>query len=191
MKFNKHWELEGRHSTLSPSGPAWLRYDNDRMLRTYLNNKRKEQGTYLHDLAHRMIITRTKALDINKALNLFVNDAIGYGMESEVMLVANSVAFGTADAIKYDERHKILRVFDLKTGDGKPKPEQLFVYCALFCIEYGYNPNEMTFDCRFYQGTGFTEFKPEPEIIIEIADKIRSLSDTVLGYQEEFGTSLF
>lgn len=48
------------------------------------------------------------------SVNAFVNDAIGYRMDPEVLLYYSDNAFGTADAISFIDG--VLRIFDLKTG---------------------------------------------------------------------------
>lgn len=188
--FSPHRELNGKHSRLSPSGPTWLRYDDETMYRRFMTEKKKAEGTYLHDLAQRMIITKTQCRDLKKAFNMFVNDAIGFGMESEVILKYSDNAFGTADAIKFTPQGKTkghLQIHDLKTGVSKPHWDQLFVYAALFCLEYGYKPTNLTFQCRLYQGNGWTEEEPEPEYIAEIMETIKRLDIVINTARQETG----
>ncbi len=72
---------------------------------------------------------------------MFVNDAIGFKMESEKELKYSEVLYGTADAISFNNGE--LRVHDLKTG-LKPveDPMQLLIYCALFCLDYNIKPSQ-------------------------------------------------
>lgn len=191
FEFSPHRELNGKHSRLSPSSPQWLRYDADKMYNRFMTEKKKAEGTYLHDLAQRLIITKTQLRPLKKALNMFVNDAIGFNMDSEVVLKYSENAFGTADAIKFTEGDKKgtghLQIHDLKTGVSKPHWDQLFVYAALFCLEYGYKPHNLTFQCRLYQGNGWTEEAPEPDYIAEIMDTIEELDSVIIQAKEETG----
>lgn len=195
MQWNKHYHLQGKHARLSPSGYSWLNYTEDKMRSVFLNNLKKEQGTFLHDLAHRMIISRTKARDLKKALYMFVNDAIGFGMDSEVLLYYSDNCFGTADAIKYDETKKELMVFDLKTGDSKPSFKQLYIYCALFCLEYGYLKKNvvegMTFICRIYQGIGYEEEDVDPKVVWDCMNQIQRMDTVITDVLVEHGSGLF
>lgn len=175
MKFNKYSHLTGLHATLSPSGSSWLRYSPEKVKSVWLNNIRKQEGTELHQLASDMINKGVRAAKLKNAFNMFVNDAIGFDMESEVLLYYSDNCFGTADAIQYYEHDKLLRVHDLKTGIHKVTFEQLFVYCALFCLEYKHDPFNMQFECRIYQGNGYEVFTPDPYDISEIMHKISEL----------------
>lgn len=195
MDWNKHRELEGRHATLSPSGYHWLGYSAEKMRTVYLNQLKKEQGTFLHDLAHRMIISRTKARELKKAFNMFVNDCIGYGMSSEVVLKYSNNCFGTADGIKYDDENETLYVFDLKTGLSKPSFKQLYIYCALFCLEYLLDTEkvvpDMTFVCRLYQGNGYEEEIVDPSVILETIKQIVAMDQVLSETYMEVGNGLF
>ena len=92
---------------------------------------------------------------------LFVNDAIGYRMDSEVILVYDeNYAFGTSDAFSCDERTKTIRVHDLKTGIHPAKMTQLLLYAAYYCLEYGKNPHDYKFELRIYQGADIIEYYP-------------------------------
>lgn len=107
MKFNKYSHLTGLHATLSPSGSSWLRYSPEKVKSVWLNNIRKQEGTELHQLASDMINKGVRAAKLKNAFNMFVNDAIGFDMESEVLLYYSDNCFGTADAIQYYEHDKL------------------------------------------------------------------------------------
>lgn len=187
MNFNQHYELNGKHAFLSASSYHWLNDSPEAIERRYINAKQRERGTFLHDLASRCILTRTKLANHKKALNLFVNDAIGFNMESEVILYYSPNAFGTADAISYNEETGELRIHDLKTGTSKPSFKQLSIYGAFFCLEYGINPYETIFIQRLYQGNGFTENVAEPEeieiIINQIVEFDKVITQTAAEYR--------
>lgn len=190
MEFNKHYELNGKHSYLSPSQYTWLNYEEGKMKRRWMNEKKKEEGTYLHEMASMMIKTRTEAADISKAINLFVNDAIGFRMASEVVLKYSDNAFGTADAISFDAKKKILRIHDLKTGLTKPSFKQLDIYAAYFCLEYGIDPTKITVIERLYQGMGYVENIPAPVDIKWTMERViaadAEVNEAIMDYKGPF-----
>lgn len=102
---------------------------------------------------------------------MFVNDAIGYMMQSEQILFYSVNAFGTADAISF--RDNLLRIHDLKTGISKASFAQLDVYAAFFCLEYKISPYDIDIEERLYQGNGYTINVPEPERIEYIMNKVQ------------------
>src|SRR5690349_5801605 len=114
MIFYRHSELEGRHAFLSPSKPAWMNYDLDKLDKTYTTSQAARRGDELHALAHDLIRLGVKLPGKRTTLNLYVNDAIGYRMTPEVALKYSENAFGRADAISF--RKNKLRIHDLKTG---------------------------------------------------------------------------
>lgn len=190
MEFNKHPELNGKHSYLSPSQYSWLNYEEGKMKRRWMNEKKKEEGTYLHEMASMMIKTHTEAADITKAIYLFVNDAIGFRMHSEVVLRYSDNAFGTADAISFDAKKKILRIHDLKTGTTKPSFKQLDIYAAYFCLEYGIDPTKITVIERLYQGMGYVENIPAPVDIKWTMERViaadAEVNEAIMDYKGPF-----
>lgn len=170
MNFNKHSDLNGIHSFLSPSQYHWLNYTPEKLVSVYRNQKAKEEGTILHDFASIAIQKRLKQANQRKALNMFVNDSIGYKMISEQVLFYSFNSFGTADAIGFKDN--LLRIFDLKTGITKPSFKQLDVYAALFCLEYGVDPTTIEVEERIYQGNGFEVNIPDADYIRDIMNKI-------------------
>lgn len=170
MNFNSHLDLVGAHSFLSPSNYHWLNYTPDKLEAVYRNQKAKEEGTILHEFASMAIKKRIKLANNKKALNMFVNDAIGYKMISEQILYYSDNSFGTADAIVF--RDNLLRVHDLKTGVTKPSFKQLDIYNALFCLEYGINPKDIQIENRLYQGNGFEINIPDPLYIQDVMNRI-------------------
>ena len=183
--WNDHWRLEGKHAMLSPSGYHWLRYDKDKMQNVYLNNLRKEKGTRLHALASEMIKLGVDPTNERQALIQFVLDAMGLGMESEQVLYYSDYVFGTADAIKYDEKTKTLLVFDLKTGTSKPSFDQLLIYAAIFCLEYGKTPEKMKFELRLYQGRGYKDCFPEPVDVRNTMEQIVEMDSVIQKMKSE------
>lgn len=191
MKWNKHWELEGKHAQLSPSGYHWLGYSPEKMRTVYINMMKKEKGTKLHQLASDLINERIQLRPLKKAFNMFVNDSIGFMMSSEVLLKYSEFCFGTADAIRYDEQTKTLKVFDLKTGSSKPSFNQLNIYAALFCLEYGYKPEKMSFETRLYQKNGYEISNPTGEEIRGVMNQIKLMDDTIRELLSETGGEVY
>ena len=169
MNFNYH-KLEGMHAFLSPSKYAWVGYDEETLESVYINWKQSQLGTELHELAAKLIKLKVKLPKINKTLNMYVNDAIGFRMDTEICLFYSYDCFGTADAISF--HNNILRIHDLKTGRTKASMQQLRIYVALFCLEYGFSPRDIDIEIRIYQSNEVIIEKPEAEDIIYIMDKI-------------------
>lgn len=170
MNFNTHSDLVDKHAFLSPSNYHWLNYTPEKLAQVYRHQKQKEEGTQLHDFASVAIKKGIKLSPLKKALNMFVNDAIGFKMVSEQILFYSRNSFGTADAIKFKDN--LLRIHDLKTGITKPSFKQLDIYAALFCLEYGVNPEDIQIEERLYQGNGFEVSVPEPLYIRRIMNQI-------------------
>lgn len=170
MDFNTHFELYGKHAFLSGSNYHWINYDADKLEAVYTNMKKKEEGTVLHEFASMAINKRIKLAPVKKALHMFVNDAIGFGMQSEQVLYYSDNCFGTADAILFKDNH--LRIHDLKTGMSKVSFHQLDIYAAMFCLEYGYRPHNITIEQRLYQRRDYEVNVPDPEEIEMIMNRI-------------------
>lgn len=170
MNWNNHSELKDAHSFLAPSNYHWLNYTPEKLEAVYRNQQAKEKGTMLHAFASMAINERIKLAPVKKALNMFVNDAIGFKMASEQVLYYSRNSFGTADAILFKDN--FLRIHDLKTGITKPSFKQLDIYAALFCLEYGVDPTTIRVEERMYQGHGFEVNEPDPHWIREVMDKI-------------------
>lgn len=114
---------------------------------------------------------------------MFVNDAIGYGMTPEQPLYFSENCFGTADAICF--KNRFLRVHDLKTGASEASMDQLYIYDALFCLEYGMDPKEITIEDRIYQNDDIMIDNPESDMISFIMDKIITFDKILIKLKEE------
>ena len=171
MNFNKHSELEGLHAYLGASKYHWLNYSDDKLIESYNNFLAIERGTKLHEYAKQSIELGRK-LRGKDTLALYVNDAIGFGMTPEQVLYYSPNAFGTADAIRYWENKKLLRVHDLKTGLTQASMNQLKIYDALFFLEYKISPFDTTIINRIYQFDDKFEEEESPEEIKSIMNKI-------------------
>ena len=170
MIFTKHSNLEGLHAPFGASQSAWLRYDDEKILATYNNMKAKEMGTRLHAWAKETIDLGIKQPRSKKTIYAYVNDAIGYKMDTEVVLFYSSRFFGTADSICF--RNGTLRIHDLKTGVTKVHMEQLMIYAALFCLEYKIKPTDIEIELRIYQSDEILYHNPPAEDIKSIMDRI-------------------
>lgn len=183
MKFTKRFNLEGLHAPFSASKYSWLNYDDEKTLDVYANLKAKERGTRLHAWAKETIDLGIKQPRSPKTLYSYVNDAIGYGMDTEVLLYYSDYFFGTADAISF--KKNLLRIHDLKTGKTPAHMEQLLIYAALFCLDYGYEPENIKIELRIYQNDEIDIYNPEPDEVSEIMDKIIHLNALLEQYDLE------
>lgn len=170
MNFNNHFNLKDKHAFLSPSKYHWINYDDDKLDNTYFRAMTVDRGVRLHALADECIRLGVKLPRSKKTLNMYVNDAIGFKMETEQILYYSDNAFGTTDSIVF--RNNILRIHDLKTGVTPSSMKQLEVYTALFCLEYSVSPNNIQIELRIYQNDEVLIHEPHPEDVMYIMDKI-------------------
>lgn len=185
MKWNDHFKLPSDHAFLGASMHAWLNDDPAKLKNRYLRWLAKERGTRLHDLAARLIKEGIELPQTTKTFDQYVNDAIGFRMRPEQKLYYSDNCFGTADAIAFDEKTKFLRIHDLKTGEIPAKMEQLYIYAALFCLEYHKKPGDLGFELRIYQNNGIDIANPNAEIILPIMDKIISFDKLINNIKGE------
>ena len=199
MIFNKHSELEGRHAILSPSKHYWLNYDDEALVRSYISSYATDVGTLVHEYAADRIKYKIpidpesgeskngllihlmkngipfRCIDLDRIFNNlvpYVNDCIGYRMDSEIVLKYSDLCFGTADAIGV--RRNWLRIHDLKTGVSPASMDQLLCYAGLFFLEYkrDYRPQTMKVELRIYQNGDIQIKQPSFEEIKATMDKI-------------------
>lgn len=194
---------KGSHALFPPSQSGWLKDQSvEDVLRREAADKATAIGSALHELAEVLILTKvgytkremskrvTEELvkrKISRSLfdpvflgnNLcnYVNDAIGYRMDTEKALYYSECCAGTCDALYFDENKKdVLRIHDLKTGVTPAKFEQLEIYTALFFLEYGnefgINPGSIPIELRIFQGGEILEEFPTAETIVPIMDNI-------------------
>lgn len=185
MHFNEHYSLKDKHAFLSASKYSWLRYSKDQLKSAYLKAQAKERGTALHKLAAEMVRLGVKAMRSKKTFYSYVNDVIGYRMNCEQLLYYSPYAFGTADAIAFDERDRKLLIFDLKTGDTPAHMDQLKIYAALFCLEYRYVPESIDVELRIYQSDTIIVDTPAPDEISDIMCKIKEASEVLAEMDSE------
>lgn len=212
MIWNNHKDLEGKHALMGGSNYHWFSYDDITFEARYYSQFSQTIGTAIHQLAHDCIVSRTKLnkhdihlieMTLYKAYvpkdaydpwlileNLipFVNDAIGFHMSSEILLYCNQFCFGTADAIGYYEREKILRIHDFKSGVTPSSIKQLYAYAAFFCIEYKINPKSLNLiELRIYQNLEVLIDNPSGDTIQEYIDKIKNRTELIKMFLEREG----
>ena len=199
----------GSHALLSPSGYSWINYDKERLF-TYLSaSYAKSIGTLIHELAAKLIKHQIKVskndarkmillylvdnniprsvIEIDRYVENFtayVNDAIGFGMRPEQVLRYSENAFGTADAILFNEKKNFLRIHDYKSGVTQPSLHQLEVYAALFCLEYRIKPKDISTELRIYWSSEIITGLPKAEDIVPIMDKIVSFDNYLKSLKE-------
>lgn len=187
MRWKDHSRLEGLHAPFPASGYSWIHYDDEHAAAAFKNMLAKAKGTEDHEFAATCIKRRQK---IHKSpdpnLANYVNDAIGFRMSPEVLLYYSDNFFGTTDAICFrphpDKKSNykwLLRIHDLKTGVTKAKLDQLYIYAALFFLEYEVNPLETEIVCRIYQYGDILEGNPTSKEIRPIMDQIIRLDKVV------------
>jgi hypothetical protein len=191
FKYNRHVELEGRHSFLSPSKYHWVNYDDEKILVAYDKHMTAALGTRLHAWAAETIKLGISMPDNSKTINRYVNDCVGYRMSVEIPLAYSVNGFGTPDAIWFGENpdrdspfRQLLRIFDLKNGETPTSKTQLECYAALFCLEYRIRPMEIEYDLRIYQSDEVQEFTTDPEDIAFIMNRYR-VADKLIESMKE------
>lgn len=182
MHFNKHLRLEDLHAFLGASKYHWVNYDMPKMERIFENQFAAALGTRKHAWAAEAIRLGQRQPRGNKTLNAYINDAIGFRMEPEVVLFYSDNCFGTADAICFFKN--VLRIHDLKTGTHPGSVHQLEIYAALFCLEYRINPYDIEMILRLYQSDDMLEFIGDPKWIREIMDKIKMFDSRIEEMKE-------
>lgn len=175
MRFNDHSNLEGKHAFLSPSKYSWSNYDDQKMVDVWRKHTAAAEGTRLHEFAKQAIQLGEKLPRAPRTLNMYVNDAISYGMTPEVTLFYSYNCFGHADTLsirKKREGHQ-LRIHDYKSGESPTSMKQLEVYAALFFLEYKqYRPGETNMELRIYQSNDVLVHVPTVDEIVRLMDKI-------------------
>lgn len=185
MNFIKHSDLEGKHAFLGASQYHWINYTPEKLAETYTRHLATMRGTILHDFAAQCILLGQKLEPSEKTLNMYVNDAIGFGLKPEVLLYFSDNCFGTADAINFDLKKKFLRIHDLKTGTTLASMNQLYIYAALFCLEYDVKPKDIEIETRIYQLDDIKIDNPGVDTIVPIMDKIKEYDKIIENIKKE------
>lgn len=185
MNWKSYSHLRETHAFLSPSKYHWLRYDKEKLIERYKTHSAQALGTRFHNVAAELISLAVRLPDIPVAINMHVNDAIGFGMSPEVVLYYSPNCYGTADAISWE--NGILRIHDLKTGRSSVSLDQLMVYAALFCLDYDVEPTDLLeTHLRVYQGEEVIIFNPSPREVFDVT-KIIIEADKIINKIEEEG----
>ncbi len=121
--------------------------------------------------------------EVFEAVQCYINDGVGFRMNTEQALVYSDHTFGHADTICF--RDNFLRIHDLKTGSNPAHIEQLEVYAALFCLEYKIKPKDINIELRLYQWDGKVVENPDSEIIVPIMDRIITNEKIALEIEKE------
>lgn len=183
--FSKKFK-DGEHAFLGASQHAWYNYDDEKLVRIYINKLAASRGTALHDLACKLIKMKVKLPENGSTLSLYVNDAIDLELRPEEKLFYSKFAYGTADAI--DFKDGVLRVSDLKTGKTKVSFLQLMIYAALFLLCYPEIPLKMVkkIELRIYQNNEVLIEMPEVDEILPVMDRIQRCSKILEELEENY-----
>lgn len=184
MRFADHPRLQGEHAFLGASRYHWINYSDERLAAAYRTAQAAALGTRLHALAAEHIRLGMRMPRNRATFNMYVNDAIGFRMTPEQVLFYSVNAFGTADAISFEEKAKRLRIHDLKTGTTPASMAQLHVYAALFCLEYDRSPFDIDMDLRIYQNDDILVEETDPEEIARIMGAIRHFDKIIEELKE-------
>lgn len=200
---------EGDHALLGCSNYSWVNYDDNKLQEAFKRKYAQAIGTRVHEYAAKYIKygQRPKsgdktgllvylfdsgipaaAIDINRLFDTwlcYVKDCVKLRMRPEQRLFYSENAFGTADSISF--RNNRLMIFDLKTGETKASMIQLYLYDALFCLDYGLNPSDLDeIVNRIYQKGDFIEESVDPIDILNLMDKIKH-GDEIIDYIKRQG----
>lgn len=212
MSWNRSLEETPKHAIFSPSSPWWLNDTDEEIVQRYCSSFASSIGTILHDMARKHIehsvklvksdkkyirlslleasipesvITRLPDDDIFETLMMYVNDCIGYRMIPEQKVEYSELFFGTCDAVRFEEREKLLRISDFKSGTSPAKMEQLICYDALYrlqhCQELRIRPEEIRSELRIYQCGEIRLCTPEPDEIISVMEFIKAKDNLILN----------
>ncbi len=178
MLWKDYSQLRGTHAFLSPSKYHWLNYDSEKLVQSYINHRRVGLGTQYHALAEQLIKLAVRLPNTDASLNAFVNDAIGFRMDPEILLYYTQRCFGTADAISFE--NGVLRIHDLKTGVSPGSINQLLVYAGLFCLDYAVEAKELEeVHLKIYQNSETVVFSPSPEEVFDTVFRIKEADKTI------------
>ena len=199
MNFvNTHPELVGKHALFGASKHSWLNYDDEKLVAAYYNSFAAPIGTAVHEFAREYISKRVPLTDDQGSKNSlfihliksnipanvisldklfynlmpYVNDAIGYKMTPEALVYYSDISYGWVDTIAYSRN--LLRIHDLKTGDGPVSMDQLMIYAAEFYLEHKREANlsKSRTELRIYKNQEVVVHTPSNHEIAAVMDKI-------------------
>ena len=100
----------------------------------------------------------------------YINDCVGLKMETEVLIDFTDNFFGTADALRFDD--KGLKIFDLKTGSMPAKIEQPLIYASLYLLKNRLDPKNVPVELRIYQNNDILRAIPSPDELVPVMNTI-------------------
>ena len=115
--------------------------------------------------------------EVFSTVKAYVNDSISFMMEPEKELIFTEDVAGTCDSFSFDKKDRTLKIFDLKTGRQRAKPEQVLIYAAIWCLKENYDPNDISYDFRIYQNDEVLFVNPEPDEIKAIMKQCNFVND--------------
>lgn len=175
--------MKDSHALFGASKHSWINYSEEKMIELYNNNKAKAIGTELHEMAMLLIKNKTKLPDVQRTLNMYVNDSIQLGLRPEQQLYVSKLFYGTADSIGIV--NNVLHIHDLKTGKVKASIHQLEIYAAFFFLEYDMIPNDFrNIELRIYQNDEILTAHPKSDDIVPLMDKIKTVDKIIRNMEE-------
>ena len=207
MIWKDYSKLKNTHAFCGASNYRWRNYDIDKLIQSKVSSYATTIGTLLHEYAAENIKKRFKiaksdkrsilrylgvehgvplsAIDTNRLFpNLmnYVNDAIDFNMDPEVMLYFSDDFYGTADAISWEDN--VLRISDLKTGVTPASFMQLENYAAFFCLDYKVKPTQIEkIEFRIYQNGEIIGAEPEPIILVPIIEQVIEFNRVLTDFE--------
>ena len=209
MIWKDYSHLKNTHAFCGASKYAWRNYTIEKLLQAKESSYAATIGTKLHDYAAKNIKKHFKAVKSDKRdvyrylvvendippnavdidrlfpnLMTYINDAIGFGLDPEVILYFSPDFYGTADGISWSESDKILRISDLKTGVTPASFVQLENYAAFFCLDYKIKPSQIKkIEFRLYQNNEILYAEPSSEILFPIIDQIVEFNKALMAFE--------
>ena len=207
MIWKDYSNLKNTHAFCGASKNSWRNYTVDKLIEAKIASYATTIGTLLHEYASKNIKKHFKmaktdkrdvlrylivennippnAVDIDRLypnLMNYVNDCIGYRMESEVTLRYSDDFYGTTDAISWENNE--LKIFDLKTGVNHVSFTQLENYAAFFCLDYNVKPSQIKhLEFRIYQNGDIILAEPDSSIIFPIISQIVNFDKELVAFK--------
>lgn len=208
MIWHDHSKLRNTHAFCGASNYSWRNYDLEKLEQRKINSYAAPIGTALHEYAASSIRDKfkinksdkhsvlrylvvdkkipSKAIDIDflfPNLMNYVNDAIGFRMDPEIVLYFSPNCYGTADAISWE--NGILQISDLKTGVAPANFMQLENYAAFFALDYHIKPTQIKqIIFRIYQAGEVIVAEPPSDVIKPICDQLIEFNRFLTWFDE-------
>lgn len=209
MIWKDYSHLKNTHAFCGASKYAWRNYTIEKLIQAKESSYAATIGTKLHEYAAKNIKKRFKAIkgdkrdvyrylvvendippnavDIDRLfpnLMTYINDAIGFRLDPEVILYYSPDFYGTADGISWSESDSILRISDLKTGTTPASFVQLENYATFFCLDYKIKPSKIKkIEFRIYQNNEVLYAEPSSEILFPIIDQVVEFNKALMAFE--------